>query len=230
MTLVERSVAVSVIRANTVVGTPPLVPELSVHEAHEVNPIWSQLEAACGDSAMPPPFWAFPWPGGQALARYVLDHPEHVRGLRVLSLAAGGGLEAIAAMRAGAQRVCANDIDPWALVAAQENAALNEVEIEVEGTNVLEDDTPVRCHFDPQVILAGDVCYERTVAAQLLAWLRARAGEGRTVLLGGPARMFTPTQGIVQLATYRVPTLVDVEGVPEHTATVARVLPDENGP
>jgi predicted nicotinamide N-methyase len=194
------------IRRNTAITAPPLVPEIRLHLATEITPIWQATEENLARSALPPPFWAFAWAGGQALARYLLDHPEQVAGRSVLDFGAGSGLVAIAAAKAGAAFVLAAEIDHFAAAAIAANAVLNEVAVTVTTADVI--DTA-----DPRwaVITAGDVCYERPMADRVTAWLRVLAGQGRLVLLGDPGRTYLPADGLRERARYLVPTSRDLE-------------------
>ena len=192
--------------ANTAIAAAPLVPEIRLHLATEVTPLWQATETELAQSGLEPPFWAFAWPGGQALARYVLDRPELVRNKRVLDIAAGSGLAAIAAAKAGAAQVVANEIDDFAAVALALNAALNGVAVEVSRHDLL---GGAADPFD--VVLAGDVCYERPMSERMVPWLRARAAEGVLVLLGDPGRAYLPSFGLVELARYDVPTTLELE-------------------
>ena len=197
-------------RANTMLQTPPLVPEISLHLAGEVMGLWRETEAlsaalAFGMTNLPPPYWAFAWPGGQALARYIFDHPQEVAGKSVLDFGAGSGLVAIAAAKAGGAPVIATEIDALALAAIELNAAANgvfveEIENDIIGTNGRWD-----------TILAGDMCYERPLAERLTDWLRSLAAEGARVLIGDPGRNYFPASGVQRLATYEVPTSRDLE-------------------
>lgn len=193
------------IRANTRVQTPPHVPEVRLHLADDAVALWKMTEEELGALGLPPPFWAFAWAGGQALARHVLDHPELVRGKRVLDVASGSGLVAIAAMKAGAASACAADIDAFCAPAADLNAALNGVRITTT------DADPVGAPTEADVILVGDLFYERDLAERLLAWLRALHAEGREVLVGDPGRTYLPKDALTQVATYEVPTLTALE-------------------
>ena len=165
------------IRANTRLLPVPLVPEVSLHMADEAVPLWSKTEEELGEAGLPPPFWAFAWAGGQALARWVLDHPETVAGRTVLSFAAGAGLEAIAAVKAGATRVLATEIDPFALVALELNAGMNGVSIGITGTDVLETGL-AGLPFRPDVVLLGDVFFERPLADRVAAFAAACVAAG----------------------------------------------------
>ena len=208
------------IRANTAVERLPLVPEIHLQLATEVTPIWQATEDTLAHGQVPPPFWAFAWAGGQALARHVLDHPELVAGKTVLDFAAGAGLVAIAAAKAGAARVTACDIDPFAAAAITLNAARNGVAIEVIARDLL-DAPPTRC----QIVLAGDVCYERPMAERVIAWLRRCAGRGSLVLLGDPGRAYLPVSGLVARARYEVPVSLELEDREMREGVVYEVLP-----
>ncbi len=212
------SAAADFVRANTAIGAPPLAPEIRLHLASEITPIWQATEAMLRVSGVPPPYWAFAWPGGQALARHILDHPDIVRGKRVLDFAAGCGIGAIAAMRAGAREAVSNDIDEFAAAACALNAALNAVSVQCS----TDDLTAV----DPgswDVILAGDVCYERTMAERAFAWLQRAAKSGATVLIADPGRAYKPKHGLVELARYSVPTTRELEDRDMRDCVVARV-------
>jgi predicted nicotinamide N-methyase len=193
------------IRANTVLASPPLVPELRLHLATEITPIWEASEVLLEQAGVPPPYWAFPWAGGQALARFLLDRPDTVRGRRALDFGAGSGLVAIAAARAGAAETIAADIDGFAAAAIALNAAANEVELRCDTRDLIDGDEG----WD--VVLAGDVCYERPMADRVTRWLRALAARGATVLLGDPGRSYFPSLGLERLARYDVPTTRELE-------------------
>jgi predicted nicotinamide N-methyase len=194
------------IRAQTVVACPPLVPEIRLHLATEITPIWQASEASLAASNLPPPYWAFAWPGGQAIARYLLDNPALVRGRAVLDFAAGSGLVAIAAAMSGATRAVANDIDAVAATAVRLNAALNEVHVETSDGDLLDGDAG-----DFDLVLAGDVCYERPMAERVTRWVRRVAARGVDVLLADPGRAYLPTEGLVELARYAVKTSLELE-------------------
>ncbi len=195
------------IRSNTRLRQVPLVPEISLHLADEAVPLWHQTEEELGATGLPPPFWAFAWAGGQALARYVLDHPETVRGKRVLDLASGSGLVGIAAMKAGAHSVDVADIDAFALCAARLNAAANAVAISTMAGNLL------KAGHDAvwDSVLAGDIFYERDTAEQAFAFLSRQADRGSAVLIGDPGRTYLPKDKLLQLAEYRVPVTRELE-------------------
>lgn len=208
------------ILANTEIATPPLVPELRLLLATAVVPLWQATEATLQETGIEPPYWAFCWPGSQALARLLLDQPERVRGRRVLDFACGCGIAAIAAARAGG-RAIANDIDPLALRAAALNARLNAVAVAVQPGDL----TAMPAADDCQVVLAGDVCYERTMAERCLLWLRRRAAAGDDVLLADPGRAYLPTSGLEAVARHLVPTSRDLEDRDSRECVIWRILP-----
>lgn len=194
------------IRANTSVMAPPLVPEVKLHLAHEAVPIWQKTEDELGEIGLPPPFWAFAWAGGQALARHVLDHPEIVRGRSVVDLASGSGLVGIAAMKAGASQVLAADIDKFAVAAISLNASENAVALSVTGDDLLDAAPP-----EVDVILVGDLFYEMDLAARVYAWLVQAEEQGTSVLIGDPGRSYLPRDRLENLAEYKVRVTRDLE-------------------
>ncbi len=191
---------------NTRLVPVPLVPEISLHIAHEAVPLWQKTEEELGEIGLPPPFWAFAWAGGQALARYVLDNPETVSGRTVLDLASGSGLVGIAARRAGAAHVVATDIDDFALAAVRINAGVNKVDVTACGDDLLDTSPP-----DVEVILVGDLFYEKPVADRLMAWLEKAGEQGADVLIGDPGRSYLPRNRLVSCASYQVPVTRDLE-------------------
>src|SRR5690606_8256222 len=191
---------------NTRVQQPPHTPELSLRLADEITPIWRLTEEALAEIGLPPPFWAFAWAGGQALARYVLDHPEEVAGKRVIDFASGSGIVGIAAMKAGAARVLAADIDSFCGAALELNAALNGVEVSFTDRDLLEEAPP-----EADVVLAGDICYEKPLAERVMAWLAAAQARGARVLIGDPGRSYFPREGLDKLAEYQVQTTRELE-------------------
>ena len=194
------------ILANTRLQAPPHTPELVLHLADEITPIWRMTEEALEEIGLPPPFWAFAWAGGQALARYVLDHPEVVAGRRVIDFASGSGIVAIAAARAGAACVLAADIDGYCGAALALNAAANGVAVAFTDADLLDAAPP-----QAEVILAGDICYEKPLAERVMAWLAAARAGGATVLIGDPGRSYFPRTGLVKLAEYQVETTLELE-------------------
>jgi predicted nicotinamide N-methyase len=211
------------IQASTAVTAPPLLPEISLHLATEVTPLWQATEAWLSARGLEPPFWAFAWSGGQALARLLLDRPEIVRGAGVLDLASGSGLCAIAAARAGAVRVVAVDRDPMAKEAIALNASYNGVLVEAHAEDLLGQKGLPTWAEGAAVVLAGDVCYDAVMTEAVLPWLRARAAEGARVLLGDPGRAYLPAEGLVEIARYRVPVIDDVESEREKWGVVYEV-------
>lgn len=190
------------IAANAALLAPPLVPEIKLHLATEVVPLWRATEEELAEQGVPPPYWAFAWAGGQALARYVLDNPGIVRGKRVLDIGSGSGLVALAAKKAGAAAVLAADIDAFACAAIRLNAAANAMDIAVTQENLI--GRP--CAWE--VVLVGDLFYERPLAEALLAWLKPMPA---AAYLGDPGRTYFPKTGVTHLATYHVKTTRDLE-------------------
>lgn len=200
-------------------GSPPLVPEVQLYLSTVVMPLWARLDEATGQVGVDPPFWAFAWVGGQAIARYILDHPEEVQGKRVLDFGAGSGVSGIAALLSGASSVTAYEIDPFAREAITMNARANGVELNaVDEGAINEPPTGV------DLILAGDIAYEETMSARVLPWLRGAHDVGIRVLLGDPGRDYFPRQEFVQLTEYEIPTSRDLEGVESRQAGVFTFL------
>ena len=187
------------IRANTTIAAPPHVPEIKLHLASEAHDLWLKTEEELAEIGLPPPFWAFAWAGGQALARYLLDHPETVREKRVVDFATGSGLVAIAAHMAGADTVLGADIDPFSETAFCLNAALNGASLAFTTRNLIGET------LDTEVLLAGDVFFDRDLARSLLPWFDHLAKGGITVLVGDPGRSYLPRDRLQLLATYEVP-------------------------
>ena len=194
--------------ANTLLLPVPLVPEIRLHVADEAVPLWTKTEDEIDEIGLPPPFWAFAWAGGQALARYVLDHPETVAGKTVIDLASGSGIVAIAAAKAGAARVIAYDIDSFACTAIALNARRNNAAIEVCGDDLL-DVSAIAPEAD--TILAGDIFYESDTAGRAFDFLTAKASAGATVLIGDPGRSFLPKDKLRKIAEYKVPVSRELE-------------------
>jgi predicted nicotinamide N-methyase len=195
------------IAANTRLQRPPHVAEIELHLADEITPIWQLTEEALQEIGLPPPFWAFAWAGGQALARYLLDTPDTVAGKRVIDFAAGSGLVGIAAAKAGAASVLCADIDGFCAAAVELNAQANGVACAFTDENLLDAPAPAWA----QVILAGDICYEKPLAERVLAWLAAARAAGASVLIGDPGRSYFPRTGLTRLAEYQVPTTRELE-------------------
>jgi len=209
-------VSTDFVRANTRLAPVPFLPELVLYQADEPIELWERTEAEGGEQ--PPPFWAFAWAGGQALARHVLDQPDLVSGRAVLDLATGSGLVAVAAARAGARVVTANDIDPLALAAAAANAEANGVAVRAVEGDLLETG-----YAEADVILAGDVFYSREMAGRVLPFLRRAAGGGALVLVGDPGRAYLPADAMIRRATYEVPVIESLESVPMRRTSVWQV-------
>lgn len=201
---------------NTDLMPPPHVPEIRLHLATEAHELWLKTEEDLERIGLPPPFWAFAWAGGQGLARYILDHPETVAGKRVLDFASGSGLVAIVAKLAGALDVLAADIDPWTESAVALNAAENGVEVRFTGENL------IGRAVDADVILAGDVFYDRDFANALIPWFTRLAGEGKLVLIGDPGRSYCPKDRLEKLAIHEVPVTRALEDSEVKKTTVWR--------
>jgi predicted nicotinamide N-methyase len=194
------------IRQNTTILAPPLVPEILLHLAHEAVPIWQKTEEELGEIGLPPPFWAFAWAGGQALSRYILDHPELVMSKSVLDLATGSGLVAISAKKAGAKSVLAADIDRFACAAARLNAQANGVAIDISDEDLLQD-----APHDFDVVLVGDLFYEKALAERVHAWLIAAKAGGADILIGDPGRSYLPKSALLHVVDYNVPVTRELE-------------------
>jgi predicted nicotinamide N-methyase len=202
------------ILANTAPITPPHVPEITLRLADESHALWLKTEEELAEIGLPPPFWAFAWAGGQGLARYILDNPEAVAGKTVLDVASGSGLVAIAAARAGAVRVIANDIDPFCAAAVRLNAAINNADVDFLPGDLVGTDR------DWDVVLAGDVFYSRPMAEAFIDWFAMLAARGASVLVGDPGRSYLPRQRLKELATYQVPVTRDLEDAEVKRTTV----------
>ena len=205
---------------NTRLQRPPHTPELQLYLADEITPIWRMTEEALAEIGLPPPFWAFAWAGGQALARYILDTPTAVAGKAVIDFASGSGLVGIAAAKAGAARVLGADIDGFCGPALALNAQVNGVIVGFTDTDLLDAPAPAWA----EVILAGDICYEKPLAERVLAWLAAARAAGATVLIGDPGRSYFPRTGLIRLAEYQVPTTRELEDM-EVKKTAVWTLP-----
>jgi predicted nicotinamide N-methyase len=229
--------ALEIIRSSTELRPVPLVPEIRLYQASEPIELWQRTEQATGRTGLNPPFWAFGWAGGRALARYLLDHPEAVSGKHVIDVASGSGLVAIAAVKAGAADVTAYDIDPLAAAAIAINAEANGVTVpavcadllEPEGTPAPEAvraaqtavlDTCVRPEPGPDLVLVADAFYERELASQVLRFAEQNRARGATVLLGDFGRTYLPRARLIPLASYDVPGLLAMEGTDTKRTTV----------
>ena len=217
------------ITENTSVSRPPHVPEIALQLASEAHDIWLKTEDELAELGLPPPFWAFAWAGGQGLARFVLDHPETVAGRVVVDFATGSGLVAIAALMARASHVTAADIDPFAETALALNLALNRMP-RVEGSEAVGKigfcaDDLVGGSIDAEVLLAGDVFYDRGMAANVTPWFDTLAASGVTVLVGDPGRAYLPRDRLERLSEYQVPVSRALEDQEIKRVAVWRWLP-----
>ena len=210
--------ATAFIQANTEIDSPPACPEIKLWIATEVTPLWEATEQALLRVNLPPPYWAFCWAGGQALTRWVLDHPDLVKGKRVLDFAAGSGVTAMAAARCGAASVEAAEIDPMACYAIRLNAELNGVTVEV----LKEDVVGAPCRWD--VVVAGDVCYEAPMTAHIWPWLKQLAADGATVVMADPGRAYLPKTGLLKVGSYVVQTSLDLEDRAQRDVVVYRIV------
>ena len=207
------------VRANTSISSPPLVPEVKLYLAHEALPIWQKTEDELDQIGLPPPFWAFAWAGGQALSRYILDTPSTVRGKCVVEVASGSGMVGIAAIKAGAASVLCADIDLFSVAAIAVNAALNDVLLEVTSDDLLGGAAP-----DADVILVGDLFYEKSVAERCLLWLVKAQAKGIDILIGDPGRSYLPKDCLIKVAEYSVPVSRDLEDAEIKRTAVWRLM------
>jgi predicted nicotinamide N-methyase len=207
------------IRANTALHEPPLIPEVKLWLASEIVPIWQMTEDELQENGLPPPFWAFAWAGGQALSRYILDHPEVVRGKRVLDFGSGSGLIGIAAMKAGAASVLAADIDVFAAAAIRLNAEVNDVSLFVTTENMI---GVVNQGWD--IILIGDMCYERPLAKSIEIWVRSLVAGGATAFIGDPGRTYLPKTGLEKIISYAVKTTRELEDTDVRNTSVWKIV------
>lgn len=207
------------ILAHTAVTSPPACPELRLHLATEITPLWQATEDFFERHNVPPPYWAFPWVGGQALARHILDHPELVAGKSVLDFASGSGLVGIAAKLAGARSVLATDIDKVALFAIALNAETNGVVIEASDRDVLDSDD---CPWD--LIVAGDVCYEKPMAEKVFAWLRRCSAGGAKALMADPGRAYLPKTGLMRVSEMTVACSLELEDKTSRDVSIYQIV------
>lgn len=207
------------IAENTRAARHPLVPEITLRLATEMTPIWHATEEALRTEGVEPPYWAFVWPGGAATARHLLDHPETAAGRRVLDLAAGSGIAAIAAALAGAAEVTAAEIDPLARAAIALNARANGCAVALTGEDLLAAPPP-----RDTLILAGDVCYQRDMAARMTGWLARAAQAGSEVWLADPGRAYLPAEGLSEIARYAVPTSLELEDRDSRDTVIYRLI------
>lgn len=207
----------AVVRERTTLSPVPLVPEIRLYLASQSVPTWEATEEEAGETGLPPPFWAFAWVGGQALARYVLDRPDAVQGKRVLDLATGSGIVAIAAKKAGAKTVIAADTDPFAEAAFRANVAANKVDIAFRAADMI--GQPLR---DIDVVLVGDFFYDRDLAGRTTEWLAALCKGGCCILIGDPGRAYLPKERLAFAAAYDVPASREIEDGDRKRCTVFR--------
>jgi predicted nicotinamide N-methyase len=207
------------IRANTAIASAPLCPEIKLYLATEITPLWEATEAYLAKNAIPPPYWAFCWAGGQALTRYLLDHEELVAGRRVLDFAAGCGISAIAAALRGAASSEANEIDPVAARVIALNAELNAAAV-----RPLIEDLTRHAANRWDLVVAGDVCYERPMADVIFPWLRELARQGATVLMADPGRAYLPRTGLMEMARYDVPTSLELEDKTHRMTVIYKIV------
>jgi predicted nicotinamide N-methyase len=208
--------AAEIITGSTRLAPVPLVPEIRLYQAAEPMAVWQLTEQATGQAGLDPPFWAFAWAGGQALARYLLDHPEAVTGRHVIDVASGSGLVAIAAALAGAATVTAYDIDPLATAAITLNATANHVTIPAVCADILAP-APVPA---ADLVLVADAFYERNLAAQVLGFAERARDRGAAVLAGDFGRTYLPRARLLPLASYDVPGLAALEDADVKTTTI----------
>lgn len=215
--MTDAAATLALLHERTTLSSVPLVPEIRLHLAAEVVPLWQDTETRTGRSGLPPPFWAFAWVGGQALARYVLDRPEAVVGKRVLDLASGSGIVAIAAAKAGAAHVIANDVDRFARAAIGANAAANAVELEIRTDDVI--GRPLR---GIDIVLVGDFFYDRDLADRTAQWFAQLCEQGTAILIGDPGRAYLPKENLAFVAAYDVPSTREIEDGESKRCTVYR--------
>lgn len=218
MTILDAGAAETFIRSNTLLTTARHVPEIQLHLATEITPIWQATETWLAERNIDPPFWAFAWPGGQALARHILDNPGLVAGKRVLDFAAGGGIAAIACTMAGAADVEASEIDSLALAAIGLNAAVNGVCVRLAG-----DIVGAACRWD--LIICGDVCYEAPMTSHIMPWLQ-RLTAAAEVWIADPGRAYLPKTGLGRMASFRIETSLELEDRASRDVALYRVLPN----
>lgn len=210
----------SFIRQQTILKELEFLPGIRLYQADAALELWQATEATLEAIALPPPYWAFAWPGGQALAKYLLEHPAIVAGKRVVDLGAGSGLTSLAAAKAGAAEVTAIDIDPFALAAIALNATANQLPIATSDADVMAG--PLE---NCDLLLIGDLCYERPLADRVTTWARQQAARPMPVLLADPGRAYLPDTGLQRLATYTVPTNLDLEDKTSRETAIYRLLP-----
>jgi len=203
---------------NTLLHEPPLVPEIRLHLASEIVPIWQMTEEELAQNGLPPPFWAFAWAGGQALSRYIMDHSSVVTGKTVLDFGAGSGMVGIAALKANASSVLSADIDAFAIAACKLNAEVNKVSLLVTCDDIIGSDQG----WD--VVLVGDMCYEQPLSQRIEIWLRSLVARGALVLIGDPGRTYLPRHGMEKIVAYAVKTTRELEDMDVRNTSVWRLL------
>lgn len=203
---------------NTLLHEPPLVPEIRLHLASEIVPIWQMTEEELAQNGLPPPFWAFAWAGGQALSRYIMDHSSVVTGKTVLDFGAGSGMVGIAALKANASSVFSADIDAFAIAACKLNAEVNKVSLLVTCDDIIGSDQG----WD--VVLVGDMCYEQPLSQRIEIWLRSLVARGALVLIGDPGRTYLPRHGMEKIVAYAVKTTRELEDMDVRNTSVWRLL------
>jgi predicted nicotinamide N-methyase len=216
--------ALEIIRTSTQLGPVALVPEIRLYQAGDPISVWHRTELATGRTGLDPPFWAFAWAGGQALARYLLDHPETIKDRRVIDIASGSGLVAIAAAKAGAAAVTAYDVDPLAATAITVNAGANGAAVLAVRADILDEDDPPSPDID--VMLVADAFYERNLAGRVTRFLERGHARGADVLVGDFGRAYLPRDRLTPLATYDVPGLSVLEDSDIKRTTIWAPLPD----
>ena len=214
----------SLVRRWTKITRPELCPQIALHLASEITELWEETERHTKTTALPPPFWAFCWPGGQGLARFILDHPDLFAGRHVLDFASGSGVAAIAAMLVHARQTVAVEIDPLAAIAIGLNASLNDCEIEIWLEDLTK--TPLQQIHDYgiEIVLAGDVFYEKRMSERVLPFLQTLADSGLTVLLGDPGRAYLPQDRLIKQGYYQPLTNFALES-PDRREVVIWKLP-----
>ncbi len=209
---------VDFIRTQTEIAPAGIVPEIKLHLATEVTPLWQLTEERLREGDLPPPFWAFAWPGGQGMARYILDNPDLVRGKRIVDFGAGSGIAAIAAMQAGAKSALAVDIDTLALTSITLNAELNNVKVDIAEGLDLE-----KPYTKADIIFAGDICYQQSMSTKLTRWLYLCIAKGVVAYIADPGRAYVPHDGLTKLTSYDVPTSRDLEDQDMRVVSVWRM-------
>jgi len=207
------------IQANTRPLPIPSLPDIRLYQADEVTPLWQMTEQDMQRERLAPPFWAFAWAGGQAVARYILEHPHIVAGRRVLDIACGSGLVGIAAAKAGAAHVLCNDIDPYCGSAVALNADLNGVTLAFTGENLLGTPPP-----EADIIVAGDICYEKAMSEAMLTYFRRAAAQDMEIYIGDPHRSYFPASGLERVADYDISTNADIEDAAVKSASVWKLI------